>query len=61
MAVDTNVTQFLENAGAVITSTTEWFTGVLGIFMEPPLVIFLGIGIFASVVRIASKLVRARR
>ena len=40
---------FLTNLTEIMTSITSWVTTLMGIFMEPPLVVFVGLGIFGSI------------
>ncbi|QLC51113.1 hypothetical protein HWN40_13235 [Methanolobus zinderi] len=44
-----DLTGFLGNLSEVITSVSGWVVDIMGIFMEPPLIVFVGLGIFGSV------------
>lgn len=48
----------LSNISTVITSVTDWVTDILAVFMQPPLVIFVGIGIALIIIRTGKKLLR---
>lgn len=53
-----SLTAFLTNTSEVIASTTLWTTNIMDIFMQPPLVVFVGIGIFGTVVYLVKGLIR---
>lgn len=61
MAVDTNLTQMIENTGAVITSVSGTFTDVLSVFLQPPLIFFVGLTVFGIVLKMGSRMMRGRR
>jgi len=54
------LTTLLSNVTEVTTAMTTFLGEVLDVFMEPPLVLFIGIGIFGVGVRIASRLIKSR-
>lgn len=56
-----SLTGFLANLTEIVTSITTMFTSVMAVFMEPPLVVFVGLGIFAFVIGIVGKYMAGRR
>lgn len=48
----------LSNISTVITSASSWVRSTMTMFMEPPLVIFVGITIFAGVARMVKRFLR---
>ena len=52
------LTEFIVNMSEVVTAVSSMFVDVLSIFMEPPLVFFLGIGVFSAVAAIALRMIR---
>ncbi len=44
-----DLTGFLLNISEIMTATAGWVTDIMGIFMEPPLVVFVGLGIFGTI------------
>jgi uncharacterized membrane protein len=52
---------FLWNTSLIITSITSMFTSVMAVFMEPPLVVFIGLGIFAFAIGIVARYMAGRR
>lgn len=50
-----DLTSFLANLTEIITAITTMFTSVMAVFMEPPLSVFVGMGIFAFVVGIVGR------
>lgn len=50
-----SLTDFLANLTEIITAITTMFTSVMAVFMEPPLSVFVGMGIFAFVVGIVGR------
>ena len=55
------LTAFLANLSEIVTSLTTMFTSVMAVFMEPPLVVFVGMGIFAFVIGIVGRYMSGRR
>lgn len=55
------LTTFLANLTEIVTSLTTMFTSVMAVFMEPPLVVFVGMGIFAFVIGIVGRYMAGRR
>jgi uncharacterized membrane protein YqaE (UPF0057 family) len=55
------LTSFLANLTEIVTSLTTMFTSVMAVFMEPPLVVFVGMGIFAFVIGIVGRYMAGRR
>lgn len=55
------LTWFLWNTSLIVTSITTMFTSIMGVFMEPPLVVFVGLGIFAFVIGIIARYMAGRR
>lgn len=55
------LTWFLWNVSLIVTSVTSMFTSILAVFMEPPLVVFVGLGIFAFVIGIVGRYMAGRR
>ena len=53
-----DLTGFLSNITECITSISSWFVTAMGIFMEPPLVVFVAFGLFGSAVYLAKSLIR---
>lgn len=51
----------LDNVTSGITLTTTTFNSVLGVFVQPPLVYFIGAMFFIAVVGIVKKIVLKRR
>ena len=47
---------FLTDIGTIITAMTTWVVAILEIFTEPPLSIFVAIGIFLTVVYLGKSL-----
>ena len=58
---DSALTWFMWNASLIVTSLTTMFTSVMGVFMEPPLVIFVAMGIFAVIIGIVAKYMSGKR
>lgn len=58
---DTALTWFLWNISLIVDSITTMFTSVMAVFMEPPLVVFVGLGIFAFVIGIVGRYMAGRR
>lgn len=56
-----SLTGFLANLTEIVTSLTTMFTSVMSVFMEPPLVVFVGMGIFAFVIGIVGRYMAGRR
>jgi uncharacterized membrane protein YqaE (UPF0057 family) len=56
-----SLTTFLANLTEIVTSLTTMFTSVMAVFMEPPLVVFVGMGIFAFVIGIVGRYMAGRR
>ena len=52
------LTEFITNMTEVVSAISTMFVDVLSIFMEPPLVFFLGIGVFGAVAGIALRMIR---
>ena len=50
-----NITEYLAVLTEVVTAITTMFTSVMSIFMEPPLSVFLGMGIFLTVVGVVGR------
>lgn len=50
------LTEFLANLSEIIVETTVWFNSAMEIFMEPPLVIFVGLTLFASIIYLVKSL-----
>lgn len=55
------LTEFLANLTEIVTSVTTMFTNVMTVFMEPPLVVFVGLGIFAFVIGIVARYMAGRK
>lgn len=55
------LTIFLANLSEIVTALTTMFTSVMAVFMEPPLVVFVGMGIFAFVIGIVGRYMAGRR
>lgn len=55
------LTTFLANLTEIVTALTTMFTSVMAVFMEPPLVVFVGMGIFAFVIGIVGRYLAGRR
>jgi uncharacterized membrane protein YqaE (UPF0057 family) len=55
------LTTFLANLTEIVTALTTMFTSVMAVFMEPPLVVFVGMGIFAFVIGIVGRYMAGRR
>ena len=55
------LTGFLANLTEIVTSLTTMFTSVMAVFMEPPLVVFVGISIFAFIVGIVGRYMMGRK
>jgi len=55
------LTTFLANLTEIVTSITGMFTSVMSVFMEPPLVVFVGLGIFSFVIGIVGRYMAGRR
>ena len=55
------LTAFLNNLTEIVTSVTTMFTNVMAVFMEPPLVVFVGLGIFGFVIAIVGRYMAGRR
>lgn len=51
----------ITNITTVVTAVVTWATDVLALFMEPPLVIFVGVGIAIAVLKFGKRLVMIRR
>lgn len=52
---------FLWNVSLIVTSITTMFTSIMSVFMEPPLVVFVGMGIFAFVIGIIARYMAGKR
>lgn len=55
------LTDFLTNLTEIVTAITSMFTDVMAVFMEPPLVVFVGLGIFAFVIGIVARYMAGRK
>lgn len=55
-----NLTEELANYTTVSTSFLSWGRSVLALFMEPPLNIFVGIGVMGIILGKVRKLIRTR-
>jgi len=55
------LTWLLWNVSLIVTSLTTMFTSIMSVFMEPPLVVFVGMGIFAFVIGIVGRYLAGRR
>lgn len=53
-----SLTGFLSNISECMTAISGWFVTAMGIFMEPPLVVFVAFGLFGSAVYLAKGLIR---
>lgn len=53
--VKTTITTFLTDLSSIVTSLTVMFTAVMAVFMEPPLSLFIGIGLFVLLVGLIGK------
>lgn len=60
-ANNSTLTWFLWNVSLIVTSITTMFTSIMSVFMEPPLVVFVGMGIFAFVIGIVARYMAGRR
>lgn len=60
-ANSSTLTWFLWNVSLIVTSITTMFTSIMSIFMEPPLLVFVGMGIFAFVIGIIGRYMAGRR
>ena len=49
------LTEFLANLTEIVTAITTMFTSVMAVFMEPPLSVFVGMGIFLTVVGVVGR------
>lgn len=49
------LTSFLTNLTEIVTAVTTMFTDIMSVFMEPPLVVFVGLGIFGFVIAIVGR------
>ena len=58
---DSALTWLLWNVTLIVTSLTTMFTSIMTVFMEPPLVVFVGMGIFAFVIGIVARYMAGRR
>lgn len=56
-----SLTTFLANLTEIVTSLTTMFTSVMAVFMEPPLVVFVGLGIFAFIIGIVGRYMAGRK
>lgn len=52
---------FLWNVSLIVTSITTMFTSIMAVFMEPPLIIFVGMGIFGFIIAIIGRYMAGRR
>lgn len=59
-ANSSSLTWLLWNASLVVESLTTMFTSIMAVFMEPPLVLYVGISIFGFVVGIVAKYMLGR-
>jgi len=55
------LTEFLGNLTEIVTSVTDMFTSVMAVFMEPPLVLFVGLVLFGFVIGIVGRYLGGRR
>lgn len=55
------VTQLLTNLTEIATSLTTMATSIMALFMEPPLVVFVGLAIFVAIVGIVRRLMNGGR
>lgn len=46
----TTITAFLTDLSSIVTALTAMFTAVMAVFMEPPLSLFIGVGLFVMIV-----------
>ena len=56
-----SLTAFLTNLTEIVTAVTVMFTDVMSVFMEPPLVVFVGLGIFGFVIAIVARYMAGRK
>ena len=56
-----SLTVFLANLTEIVSAVTAMFTDVMAVFMEPPLVVFVGLGIFSFVIGIVGRYMAGRR
>lgn len=50
-----DLTSFLANLTEIVTALTTMFTSIMSVFMEPPLVVYVGISIFSFVIGIVAR------
>lgn len=55
------LTTFLANLTEIVTALTTMFTSIMSVFMEPPLVIYVGLGIFMAIVSVVAGFLLGRR
>jgi len=55
------LTQLLTNLTEIATSLTTMATSIMALFMEPPLVVFVGLAIFVAIVGIVRRLMGGGR
>lgn len=58
--VKTTITAFLTDLSLIVTGLTVMFTAIMTVFMEPPLSLFIGIGLFVLIVGIIGKYLLGR-
>lgn len=56
-----DLTTFLTNLTEIVTALTTMFTSIMSVFMEPPLVLYVGLGIFLTIIGVVAKYLLGRR
>lgn len=56
----TTLTTFIANLTEIVTALTTMFTSVMAVFMEPPLVLFIGVALFAFIIAIVGRYLMGR-
>ena len=57
----TNLSQDLANVTLVVDSLSSMTVDIMEIFMEPPLVMFVGLGFFGSIAALVRKFLKTRK
>ena len=57
----TSLAEFLTNLTDIVTALTTMFTSVMAVFMEPPLSLFIGVGLFVMLVGLIGRYLLGRR
>lgn len=55
------LTTFLTNVTEIVTALTTMFVSIMSVFMEPPLVLYVGLGVFMTICSLVAGYLIGRR